>query len=281
MDTDTVAGSRDTEVLVIGAAGYAGRHVAAEFVRAGYWVGALQRPGGKPVPAEYRRVPGDLADPSSLVAAAKGFDLVVHVGRIEGDLERAGAEALLSTGVPLIHTSGSDVLGPGYVTEDSGANPPPIVGWRAPVERCVLEGGGRLVRPGMIYGDGGGVVADMLVPMAARLGAGVYVGEPGVQWAAVHVEDLARLYVAVAQKAAPGTAWNGCAETVTVDELALAVGGGKAICWPTDRQAPEEIRELTPLFLMSQDVSSAKTRRELGWTPVHTSIVEYLSRERS
>jgi nucleoside-diphosphate-sugar epimerase len=267
----------DTTVLLIGATGYAGRHAAAEFVRAGYRVIALQRPGARVPQSVHGTVKGDLTDPSSLTAAARGFDLVVHVGRIEGEVEREGVEALLASGATLIHTTGSDVLGPGRVYEDSVPNPPPLVGWRADVERAAMQGGGIVVRPGLIYGNSGGVVEEMLRPLAKRLGAGVYLGEPGVRWAAVHVEDLARFYVAIARKAAPGTAWNACSETVRVDELARAVGGGHAVSWPVDQEAPAEIREIAPLFLMDQDVDSEKTRRNLGWSPEYPSIIQYLT----
>ncbi|WP_155372833.1 NAD-dependent epimerase/dehydratase family protein [Catellatospora vulcania] len=265
----------ETDVLVIGATGYAGGYTAAALARAGYRVAALQRPGGKPVPQQYRPVPGDLADPPSLAAAARGFDIVVQIGRIEGDLESVGAEAIMDTGARLIHTSGADVLGPGHTHEDTVPVPPAVVAWRADVERRVLAGGGMLVRPGLIYGNGGGVVQDMMVPLQERVGAGVYLGRRGIHWPAVHVEDLADLYVLVAQHAAPGTAWNGVTDNVTIDELAAAIAGGHAVCWPADRESPEEIRVIEELYLMDHIVSADKTRRELGWKPIHTSVLDY------
>jgi nucleoside-diphosphate-sugar epimerase len=276
---DDVADPQQTEVLIIGATGYTGGHVATAFERRGYRVAALQRPGGKPVPAEYRAVPGDLADPPSLAAAAQHSDLVVQVGRIEGDLESVGAEAIMSTGTRLIHTSGADVLGPGHTHEDTVPQPPAVVAWRADVERRVLAGGGILIRPGLIYGNQGGVVQDLMVPLQERVGVGVYLGDDTIRWPAVHVEDLAELYLLVAEHAAPGTAWNGCTENVTVADLAAAVAGGKAICWPADEPSPEEIRVIEELYLMDHVVSADKTRRELGWTPVHTSVLDYYRAE--
>src|SRR5258707_1348154 len=89
------------------------------------------------------------------------------------------------------------------------------------------HGYARGVRPGLICGNGGGVVKDMFYPLAAKHGAGVYLGRPGIRWPCVHVEDLARLYVLIAQKAAPGTAWNGVTDHITVSDLAAAVAGGK------------------------------------------------------
>ena len=254
-------------VLVIGATGYSGTYLAAGFARAGYRVAALQRPGGRPAPGGYETVPGDLADPPSLTVAAKGFDLVVQHGRIEGEIERLGARALLDSGTRLIHTSGCDVLGWGFVTEDDEPKPPRIVGWRAAVERCVLDGGGIIVRPGLIYGYPGGVVQDMLIPMAERIGAGVYLGEKGRQWGTVHIDDLVDLYLAVAEKAGPGTAWNGVSETVLIDEMATAVGGGNALSWPVRLPPPPEVAEIAELLLFSQDVNADKTRREMDWHP--------------
>ena len=49
------------KILIIGASGYIGSHVAAVFADAGHEVSALHRPGGAPPPARYSRVAGDLA----------------------------------------------------------------------------------------------------------------------------------------------------------------------------------------------------------------------------
>jgi nucleoside-diphosphate-sugar epimerase len=266
------------KVLVIGATGFTGSVVAAAFARAGHEVGALQRPGGRPVPSAYRAVPGDLADPASLIAAATGFDLVLHVGAIlSEEIDVPAVDALLAGGVPLIYTSSVDTLGPGFVTEDSLPDPHPVVGWRDVVERRVLAAGGRMIRPGLIYGEGGGVVVDMLTPLAARVGAGVYIGEPGVRWAAVHVEDLAELFLLVAELAPPASVWHAVTETVTVDAIAAAMGNGTAVSWPEDDEPPFEIAVIAGLFRYDQDVSAEKTRQKLGWRPVHTSLIEYLA----
>ena len=268
------------DVLIIGSAGYVGTRVSAAFDRAGYRVAALQRPAGTRVNPAYRAIPGDLADPRSLVKAARGFDWVLHLGAILGEeLDLAGVDALLEAGSPLILTSGSDVLGAGSVTEDSVPCPHPLVGWRDRVERRVLDAGGRVIRPGLIYGSGGGVVQNMMVPLARRLGAGVYIGEPGVRWGAVHVDDLPSLYLAVARYAAPSTVWNAVAENVRVDKLAELVGRGRSLSWPVDQAPPPEIAPIAGLFRLDQVVSAEKTRRELGWAPRHTDAVASLARE--
>jgi nucleoside-diphosphate-sugar epimerase len=68
------------KILIIGASGYIGSHVAAVFADAGHEVSALRRPGGAALPAGYRHIAGDLAEPGSLTAAAVGYDRVIHAG---------------------------------------------------------------------------------------------------------------------------------------------------------------------------------------------------------
>jgi nucleoside-diphosphate-sugar epimerase len=185
-------------------------------------------------------------------------------------------DALVAARVPLLHTTGAAVLGGGPVDEDSPPDPHPIAAGRPDVERRVVAAGGWVIRPGMVYGNGGGLVHGLLTEKAAERGAGVYIGPAGTRWPVVHVEDLAALYLAVAERAAPGTIWHGMSETVRLDAIAAALGGGKAVSWPTD-EAAVELGPLADLFTRDQNISSAKTRQRLGWTPVHPSIIENLT----
>ena len=90
------------KILIIGASGYIGSHVAAVFADAGHEVSALHRPGGAPLPARYGHVTGNLAEPGALTAAAASYDRVIHAGApIDDGTDRAGAEALLTSGSPL------------------------------------------------------------------------------------------------------------------------------------------------------------------------------------
>ncbi|MEV5546000.1 NAD-dependent epimerase/dehydratase family protein [Streptomyces sp. NPDC052309] len=263
-------------VLVIGATGFIGSSVAAALVGAGHEVSTLQRPDGRAT--GYRPVPGDLTDPASLGQAATGFDRVVHAGPPLGEeLDLAGVDALVAAaGDRLVHTTGAAVLGSGSKDEDGAPDPHPVVAWRAELERRVRTAGGRVVRPGMAYGDGGGSVPTLLAAKAAERGTGVYIGEPGVRWPVVHVADLAALYVAVVERAEPGTVWHGMSETVRLDDVARALGGGTATSWPLE-EATAEMGPIAGLYTLDQDISSDKTRRLLNWTPKHTSITAYLN----
>ncbi len=265
------------KILIIGASGYIGSHVAAVFADAGHEVSALHRPGGAPLRPRYGHVTGDLAEPGSLTAAAAGYDRVIHAGApIDDGTDQAGAEALLASGSPLLYTTGAAVLGAGAQDEDSPAEPHPIAAGRPAIERRVLRSGGWVIRPGMVYGDGGGLVHGLLAAKAAERGTGVYIGPPGTRWPVVHVDDLAMLYLAVATRATPGTIWHGASETIRLDAIATALGGGTAASWPVP-EASAELGLLADLFTRDQEVSAAKTRAALDWTPAHTSIIKYLT----
>ena len=265
------------KILIIGASGYIGSHVAAVFADAGHDVSGLHRPGGAALPARYGRVAGDLAEPGSLTVAAAGYDRVIHAGPpIDDGTDRAGAEALLASGSPLLYTTGAAVLGAGAQDEDSAPDPHPIAAGRPAIEHRVLRAGGWVIRPGMVYGDGGGLVHGLLTAKAAERGTGVYIGPPGTRWPVVHVDDLAALYLAIATRAAPGTIWHGTSETARLDAIATALGSGTAASWPLS-EASTELGPLADLFTRDQDVSAAKTRAALGWAPARTSIVKYLT----
>jgi nucleoside-diphosphate-sugar epimerase len=261
-------------ILIIGASGYIGSRVAASLVDAGHLVTALRRPDGSATP--YPSAEGDLTDPASLTSATRGYDRVIHIGApIDDETDLAGADALIASGSPVVYTTGAAVLGPGNQTEDSAPDPHPIAAIRPEIERRVLASGGWVIRPGMVYGATGSPIIGLLTAKAAQRGTGTYIGEPGTRWPVVHVDDLAALYLAVLSAAPPGTVWHGMSENARLDAVAEALGNGAAASWPL-KEATTELGPLAGLFTRDQVVSSAKTREQLGWTPVHRSIVAYL-----
>jgi dihydroflavonol-4-reductase len=66
-------------VLVTGASGFVGWHVARLLVERGYAVRALARPSSRVEEIDVERVTGDLRDPESLARAAAGCGMVYHV----------------------------------------------------------------------------------------------------------------------------------------------------------------------------------------------------------
>nr|BFE86273.1 NAD-dependent epimerase/dehydratase family protein [Planobispora longispora] len=252
------------KVLVLGATGYIGSAVAGRLAERGHEVVALVRPKA----GESRTVPGaaevrygDLTDPASLDVA--GVDAIVHATAPSGDeaVELAAVDALLAGGAKLVYTSGIWVLGPGASDEGSATNPVPLVRFRAAVERRVLDGGGIVIRPGVVYGGGGGIPAS-LVATAAAHGRGRYVAVAGREpsWPTVHVDDLADLYVTVVERGGSGAVFHGVGEeSVPLEAVAKAaaqaagVAGGESTPgrWrrpegnsvrPTPRRSPSSRR---------------------------------------
>ncbi len=115
-------------VLVTGATGFIGGHVAAEMLAAGWRVRALVRPGSpgaQRLPDGCEPAVGDMRDAAAVARAARGTDAVMHLAaryslaRAAGPrLERANLEgtrnalaAARAAGAPMVHTSSVATVG--------------------------------------------------------------------------------------------------------------------------------------------------------------------------
>ncbi|MEV7116276.1 NAD-dependent epimerase/dehydratase family protein [Streptomyces anulatus] len=173
-------------VMIAGAAGFVGRHVAAEAARQGAALALMShrrrpdRPGSGPGPVRYVRA--DLAHPHSLRGVCEGVDVLLHcASRIGGTPEEnvtvnaRGTAALVAeaqrAGVSrIVYLSTASVYGRGTF---SGVLPGDIERrprsstsrTRALAEDVVLAAGGFVLRPYLVYGRGDAWV----VPGLARL----------------------------------------------------------------------------------------------------------------
>src|SRR5262249_59722748 len=101
-----------------------------------------------------------------------------------------------------VHPSGSGALGPaGYRPVAEDALPVPLPGYapRLATETLVRAASAHgvrtaVLRPGIVYGRAGGILAAYLRAARAR-GAAPYVGVGTNRWPTVHLDDLAALYV--------------------------------------------------------------------------------------
>lgn len=274
------------KAAVIGASGYIGAAVAERLTSAGHEVVAVSRHGNV---ADYPTVPGDLTRPETLRSAlgAVGPDVVVHAGNPTGDLDvdLASTAALLDHGAPVVYISGIwwlGAVGETPFTEDAPDGDTP----RAQLERAVLAAAGRVrtvvIRPGVIYGRGGGIPAEM-VGWARKYGVGRFVGDPATRWPTVEVDDLADLVLLAIEQARSGVVLHGVAEeAVEVSSIAaaadLAAGGtGRAEAWPVAAAAEELGEQYARWLALDQAFSSTRTRAELGWRPSRPTIVEDLT----
>ncbi|MFI5531825.1 NAD-dependent epimerase/dehydratase family protein [Kitasatospora sp. NPDC051853] len=286
------------KILLTGATGYIGTAVAEHLAAAGHQVVALTRdPAPRPDRGWAAQVVGDTADPASLAGAVTpDVEAVVHLAPPSTDAEvdsaviEALAAPLRGTGRPFVYTSGVWVLGPTgeaqEVGEDAPVNPVALVGYRPLIERQVLAEAAEgvraaVVRPGIVYGRGGGIPA-ILVDRARGEGSPEYYGEEGVRWPTVHVDDLAALFVAVVERAEAGSLWHGVAEAATpVRELAVAAGRVAGVEGePRVVPAEQAAALFGPLFAdalaLDQSIGSDAARTVLGWKPAELDVVAEL-----
>ncbi len=204
-------------VTITGASGFIGSRVALHAIRSlsrrHIRLVAHRRPVAPPPTPRVETLPGDLTDPASLRGLCAGSDTLIHcASQIGGpeELNQAvnahGTEALVAearrSGVRrIVYLSTAAVYGPGPFL---GARPEQLPlaprsatsRSRAAAERAVLDAGGIVLRPHLVYGTGDRWVAPGLVSLLRTLDASVE------HWPAllslVEVDDLARALVAAA-----------------------------------------------------------------------------------
>lgn len=281
-------------VFVTGASGYLGNPIARRLLRAGDQVLGLTRSpenARRLADAGIQPVMGDLADPESFLAELKNCDSMVHVA-LDDDEKGPRNDELALEAMRLavedgrirrvLYTSGIYVYGhrPGIVVdEDTQLDAFEVSGWRPAHEDAVtaLSAYGVttvVLRPGVAYGGARGFIGDWFREAKDR-GTITYPG--GDQhWCMVHIEDIADAYALALEHAETGSTFLLVDESRhTVRELAHAAATA------ADARAvsmlPEIVREKQGAsgvaLLGDLQGTSARARRDLGWTPMHTSFV--------
>jgi nucleoside-diphosphate-sugar epimerase len=285
------------QVFITGGSGYIGRSTIQALIRHGIEVTALARSehsartvsglGATPVA-------GTLTDTDVLRKAARQVDGVIHLGvdYTEGtaDVDRAAAEALQQgAGTrPYVHTGGVWVYGDtdGVVDEDAPLSPPHTTAWRLDNEKRVLARAATgqhpvVVMPGLVYGRSGGLVQSYFVEPGRAAGAVPCIGDGSNHWALVHVDDLAKLYV-LALNAPAGGIYAGVSgqnlPVVTITQaLSHAAGCPGRIDSLTLEEAIQRMGPIAEAFALDQQLTGARARRELGWTPTHLDALTELA----
>src|SRR5215471_19722820 len=203
-------------IFLTGATGYIGHVVLDALVRAGHDVTALVRDNEKArrvAKRGGRPVIGNLSDPESYRSSADAQDGYLHTAfdRSPGRgpaIEEAALQTMIaaarrprtaSGGAPakrfIIYTSGSWILGPSPdpATEEAPLNPIAISAFRPAHEALVLDAASdglrtMVVRPGVVYGGGGGMVGDLF--KSASNGLVRVVGDGNNHWPLIYDRDL-------------------------------------------------------------------------------------------
>jgi nucleoside-diphosphate-sugar epimerase len=228
---------------------------------------------------------GDLNSPADLAKASAQSDGVIHAGTTnDGAIDQAAVrvmlDALRESGKPLLYTSGIWVLGDtgGRIADETWpVNPVALVAWRPEVEQMVLAARGVrsiVIRPGVVYGRGGGIAADF-VKSARETGAARYVGTGENHWPLVHVDDLASLYLLALLGAPSGALFHATdGSSYRVGEIAQAASA-RTESWPLE-EARKTLGGYADALVLDQLVSSEKARTTLGWTAGGISVIEDL-----
>ncbi|KAF4634195.1 hypothetical protein G7Y89_g3904 [Cudoniella acicularis] len=290
--------------FITGVTGYVGSVCAEKALAEGHTVHGLSRTeAGDAKLKALGVIPirGDLSTFDILEQESAKADVVFHCAfnhdfantsyddilRADCDAVNALAKGLKGSGKPLIVSSGSGAKAPDPNGGETDENSPvdenfPLKG-RLAVEEYAMEKNKDGIRVSIIrlapfvYGRGGSTFLPWLIAKAHAARESLYIGDGSTHVTAVHVDDAATLYLAVAKHAAQGGIFNGSGSTnVTAKEVAEAIGTllGVPVRSVTREEAvrEEKLGMILTLFLgMECRSSNKKAREELGWMPAGTS----------
>ena len=191
-------------IALTGATGFVGGHLLERLLEAGHLVKALTR---RPQPDRpgVEWVSGDLADTQALAALVADADAVIHVAGVLNAPDAAGFEAGNVAGTQNLLAAATSAKVARLVHVSSLAAREPnlsLYGGSKARAEAVVSGGTlpfAIVRPPAVYGPGDRETLD-LFRMAAK---GIVLLPPAGRLSLIHVDDLARLLLALADPAAP------------------------------------------------------------------------------
>lgn len=279
-------------ILLTGATGYIGSAVLDVLVEAGHEVTAVvrsERAAREVAERGATAVQGDVTDVGWFTSRLAESDAAIHTAAPEHGAPafndaviEAAIRAYGHGGRRFVLTSGIWEYGAGGdLADDAALDPPQLVAWRVPLEERLLASGvdAAIVAPGIVYGHDGGLVPS-LIAEAARTDAGALrlVGDGSQQWTFVHVDDLARLYLAVVEAAGVrGRVIGSDGSPTTVRALAEAVAdvlGAPGVAPETPDASRERLGSDFAGALLLDQAATGRVARGLGWVPEHVSVIE-------
>ncbi len=289
-------------IFLTGATGHIGGAVLEALVRAGHDVTALVRTNEKAKRVANRGVHpviGNLADPDSFKGAAEGQDGYVHTAfdySANGGpaVEKIALEAIVAAAKRprtsnasgpqkrfIIYTSVVWILGktPEPAAEDAPINPIAMAAFRPAHERIVLDAASDrlrtiVVRPGVVYGGGNGMVADLF--QSANNGLVRVIGDGNNHWPLVYERDLGDLYARLAGREDAAGIYHANDEgDERVNDIVGAIKPYLSFR-PDVRYVPiDEARSKMGAYadaLALDQVVRSPRARALGWTPTLHSV---------
>jgi nucleoside-diphosphate-sugar epimerase len=137
---------------------------------------------------------------------------------------------------------------------------------------------GLVVRPGIVYGRGGGVPM-MFVQSARERGAATIVGDGTNHWATINVSDLGTMVALAVERGLPGRAYNAVNDDrPDVRTIAEAASRGAGTGGATTRVPQELMGLFGDCLALDQIISAERAKADLQWAPVAPTISEELER---
>lgn len=286
-------------VFVTGASGWIGSHTVDDLLAAGHDVTGLARSDAAAAALETKGVTvlrGDLDDLGALARGAAGAEGVLHLANkhdwsdqaATNATERAAVEtlanALVGTDRPFVVASGVAALAPGRPAEER--DPSPFTGVDSPrggsehraldfVDQGVRAIAARFSPTTHGVGDHGFVA--YLAGVALERGVSGHVGDGSNRWAAVHVDDAARMVRLGLEQAPAGARLHAVAEEgIPTRDIAAAIGDalGLPVTSIDPSDASAHFGFIGGFFGAEMSASSTATQELLGWEPVGPSLLE-------
>ena len=273
-------------ILITGASGFVGRHVARHLLEEGHEVTGFDLVEAEGT--EFPTITGDLRDADAVQAAVAGMDVVCHIGAI-GDVYLAAeqpslaaavnvggtshiADAAVETGARVVYASTWEVYGEVEYepldemhprNPDHPYNITKLAGEQMLLAAANLRGLSAIaLRLGTAYGPGlrPNSVFRIFIDRAKRGDTITIMGDGSQSRQFVHVDDLARAFSLACTSDVSGIALNTVAqEPITIKQLAETV----VQRFPTEIvYAPARAGDVPPAL-----VSSSKISEVLGWEP--------------
>ena len=291
-------------IFLTGATGYIGSAVLDALLKGGHQVTAMARDKEKAERLAARGatpVVADLSTPKRFLPAVKAADAVVYAASDSSpkrvQLEKQALETMLAALAQasqvdgkmrtFIYTSGVWVLGRAVKAADESAplSPPEHVAWRPAHEDLVLSSFSSklrtaVIRPGIVYGGGRGIVSDLIKDALNGL---VRVVGPGKnRWPLVYDRDLGDLYVRILESPTAAGIFHANDEadervSDIVDAIAAQVPQKPDIRFMPMEEAHKKFGTYADALALDQKVRSPKARA-LGWTPTKTGVVSSVAR---
>lgn len=286
------------KIFITGATGYIGGAVAAELKRHGHEISALVRPD-----SDTRRlknigavlVNGDLRSLPGMADEIASHNVFIHTAMAGQDSIEQDAIAVDAFTRPhlsghFLYTSGVWVFGNttgGPADETSPVKPLSLVAWRPGHEEKVLaaeraELRTSVIRPGCVYGHEQSLFKGWFA--AAEKGEGIEViGDGQNRWSLIDLEDLAVCYRLAIEKKLGGILHATDDSRLSMMQVAEAIrdaGGGQSTVTKLPlAEAQQKMGAFAEAFVVDQEISSAATRKALGWSLTSRDFLSSIARQ--